>query len=82
MCDYHIKAKKLNKSNPFTDVDVSHLDSENASTEKVTLKQSEVGALVEPMTEMRTKALLSFISTTGARTGEAIRFTKRKYRSV
>jgi site-specific recombinase XerD len=76
MYDYYIKAQKLNKDNPFTDVDVSHLDYENASNEKVTLEQAEVSALVNSMTEMRAKALFSFMATTGARIGEAIRLKR------
>lgn len=73
MYDYYIKAKKLNKENPFADVEIKHLDYDEASNEKITLSESEVRALVDSMSEMRAKSLFSFQATTGARIGEAIR---------
>ena len=73
MYDYYLKANKLNRENPFNEVDIDHLNYDEASNEKVTLDESEVRALVESMPEMRAKALFSFQATTGARIGEAIR---------
>lgn len=73
MYDYYIKAKKLNRENPFDEVDIEHLNYDEASNEKINLDESEVRALVESMPEMRAKALFSFQATTGARIGEVIR---------
>ncbi|MXR50193.1 tyrosine-type recombinase/integrase [Halovenus sp. WSH3] len=71
--EYYIKVNKLDKTNPFPEVDVSHLDYESPDNEKITLEEEEVRALVESMTEARSKALFGFMATTGARIGEAIR---------
>lgn len=76
MYKYYIKKKKLNRENPFDDVDIQNLDYENPDNKKVTLEASNVRALVESMLEMRAKALFSFQATTGARIGEAIRLRR------
>ncbi|PHQ40822.1 hypothetical protein Z052_18130 [Halorubrum sp. C191] len=73
MYEYYIKAKKLNRENPFDEVDIDHLNYDEASNDKINLDKTEVRSLIESMPEMRAKALFSFQATTGARIGEVIR---------
>lgn len=73
MYDYYIKANNLSCDNPFEQVDISHLDYDKASNDKINLTQSEIQDLIESMPEMRAKALFSLQATTGARVGEVIR---------
>lgn len=70
---YYIKANKLNKDNPFDDVDINNFDYDTPSHPKIKLDEDEVQALIDSMPEMRAKALFSLQATTGARIGEVIR---------